>query len=219
MAEILPGVHLVEHLTDSPDFSTDVYLVKDQGPTWTLIDTGLPGKAPVLEAYLKAHEIAPGSIRKILITHLHLDHVGNLRRMAELTHARTYAHWIDAAYIAGQPPYKGPGVPPQEHLKIDEPFKDGDTIDAGGGLVVYHTPGHTPGHSSFYQPQRKILFAGDLIFGKFTLTPKEYTLDLPTAQISARRVSKLPLESVLTYHGGSYLKQPGALFHKLVESF
>ncbi|MCI4332040.1 MAG: MBL fold metallo-hydrolase [Thermoplasmata archaeon] len=219
MTEILPGIHLVDHLTDSPDFTTHVYLLKDQGPTWTLIDTGLPGKAPVLEAYFAEHQISPRSIRKILITHLHRDHTGNLRAMAELTQAKTYAHWIEAAYIAGNPPYDGPGTPPKEPVVVDVEFKDGDLIDAAGGLVAYHTPGHTPGHTSYYHPERKILFCGDLIFPNFTLTDSEYSIHVPTAQISARRVSRLPLDSVLSYHGGPYLKEPSALFQKLLRTF
>ncbi|MGC2035383.1 MAG: MBL fold metallo-hydrolase [Thermoplasmata archaeon] len=205
MAEILPGVHQVEGVDPSPDFTTHVYLVRDKGPTWTLIDTGLPGSDRAILAYLQKHKIEPGSIRTILITHLHLDHTGNLKKMIEHTKARTYAHWLDAAFIAMDPPYDGPGSPPKEPVKVDERLKDGDRIDAGGGLVAYHTPGHTPGHTAYYSPDRKILFSGDLFFvldGKLALTVSDYTHHDQSALISARRVSDLSPESLLTYHGG-----------------
>ena len=110
MAEILPGVHQVEGVDPLPDFTTHVYLVRDKGPTWTLIDTGLPGSDRAILAYLQKHKIEPGSIRTILITHLHLDHTGNLKKMIEHTKARTYAHWLDAAFIAMDPPYDGPVI-------------------------------------------------------------------------------------------------------------
>ncbi len=174
MAEILPGIHQVEGVDPSPDFSTHVYLVKDKGSSWTLIDTGLPGASTAILAYLAKIKVEPTAIKRILLTHLHRDHTGSLRAMAEKTHARTFAHWIEAAYIANSPKYDGPGTPPAEPFVVDETFKDGDTIDGGGGLIAYHTPGHTPGHTSYYQAEHRLLFSGDLFFGdgeKVVLTP------------------------------------------------
>jgi glyoxylase-like metal-dependent hydrolase (beta-lactamase superfamily II) len=223
MAEILPGVHQVEGVDPSPDFSTHVYLLKDRGGTWTLLDTGLPGAHAATLRYLKHIQVEPSAIRRILLTHLHMDHTGSLRKMVEATHARTFAHWIEAAFIAGKPPYDGPGSPPKEHVVVDEVLKDGDTIDAFGGLTVFHTPGHTPGHTSYYQVERKILFTGDLFFGagpgKAMLTTPDYTLHTPTAQISARRVSQLAIDSALTYHGGPILKDGGRALREVVAQF
>jgi glyoxylase-like metal-dependent hydrolase (beta-lactamase superfamily II) len=212
MAEILPGIHMVEGVDPSPDFSTHVYLLKDQGSSWTLIDTGLPGSHAAIEAYLAKQKIEPTSVKKILLTHLHRDHTGALKALANRTHARTFAHWIEAAYIAGDPPYNGPGAPPLEPFTVDETIKDGDTIDAAGGLIAYHTPGHTPGHTSYYQAERKLLFSGDLFFvdgDQVALTPPEFTLHVPTALISARRMNQLSVDSLLTYHGGPVLKNGG----------
>jgi|HubBroStandDraft_1064217.scaffolds.fasta_scaffold03552_5 glyoxylase-like metal-dependent hydrolase (beta-lactamase superfamily II) len=212
MTEILPGVHLVDGIDPSPDFTTHVYLLKDKGPTWTLIDTGLPGAHAAIEKYLAHLKIEPTSIKKILLTHLHRDHTGSLKPMANRTHARTYAHWIEAAYIAVDPPYAGPGSPPAEPFIVDETFKDGDTIDAAGGLIAYHTPGHTPGHTSYYQAERKLLFSGDLFFvdgEKVSLTPAEYSFHVPTALISARRMNQLSVDSLMSYHGGPVLRNGG----------
>ncbi len=42
---------------------------------------------------------------------------------------------------------------------------DGDRIDLGNRvLTVLHTPGHSPGHCCFYEPARKTLYTGDLIY-------------------------------------------------------
>jgi glyoxylase-like metal-dependent hydrolase (beta-lactamase superfamily II) len=221
MAEILPGVHQVEGVDPSPDFSTHVYLVKDTGSTWTLIDCGLPGSETAIAAYLKKHGIAPTSVTKILLTHLHRDHTGAVHALADLTKAKTFAHWLEAAFIQCDPPYDGPGVPPAAPYTVSEKLRDGDTIDAAGGLVVYHTPGHTPGHTAYYQPERKILFSGDLFFGdegKLILTVPDYTHHTPSAIVSARRVAALPVESVMSYHGGPFLKGAGPLLHGLVRT-
>lgn len=219
MVEILPGVHQVEGVDPQPDFSTHVYLLKDRGSSWTLLDTGLPGAHTAILAYLKKVGVEPRSVHKILVTHLHRDHTGSLAAMAKATGARTFAHWLEAAFIANDPKYEGPGVPPAEAVTIDETLKDGDTIDAAGGLVAYHTPGHTPGHLSFYQTERKLLFSGDLFFGEgteLTLTPEEYTLHPPSAKVSARRVGQLAIDALLTYHGGPFLKNGGSAMRALV---
>jgi len=222
MAEILPGVHLVDGVDPSPDFTTHVYLVKDRGPTWTIIDAGVPGTDAAIARYLTAQKIEPTAVKRILVTHLHNDHTGGLRKLVGLTHARTFAHWLEAAYIAGRPKYDGPGSPPSDPIVIDETLKDGDAIDAAGGLVAFHTPGHTPGHTAYYQTERKILFAGDLFFGngtELTLTPKEYTHHMLSAQVSARRMGQLAVESILNYHGGPFPKDAGGKLRKLVERF
>lgn len=222
MAEVLPGVHIVEGIDPSPDFSTHVYLVKDPGPSWTLIDSGLPGTDGATSAYLAKIGVAPTAIKKILITHLHRDHVGALKAMVRRTKARTFAHWVEAAYIAMNPKYDGPGTPPAEPVVVDETFKDGDTIDAGGGLIAYHTPGHTPGHTAFYHAERKILFSGDLFFGdgvQLVLTTPDFTFHTPTAQISARRMSQLSIDSLMSYHGGPVLKNGGAAVRAVVQKF
>ena len=219
MAEILPGVHMVEGVDPSPDFSTHVYLVKDRGATWTLIDSGLPGSEVALGKYLAKIHVEPKSIKKILLTHLHRDHTGALRKTVALTGARSFSHWIEAAYIACDPPYDGPGVPPAEPMTIDEPLKDGDAIDAAGGLTMFHTPGHTPGHVAYYQAERKLLFSGDLFFGDgagISLTPPDYTLHTPTAKVSARRMGQLAIDALLTYHGGPVLKDGGKAVRALL---
>jgi len=223
MAEILPGVHQVEGVDPSPDFSTHVYLVKDKGSNWTLIDTGLPGAHAAIFAYLSKIKVEPTAVKHVLVTHLHRDHTGSLKAIAAQTHARTFAHWLEAAFIANDPKYEGPGSPPAEPFTVDERLKDGDTVDAAGGLIAYHTPGHTPGHTAYYQPERKLLFSGDLFFGggtdTATLTPPEYTQHSGSAQVSARRMSQLSVDSLLTYHGGPLLRHGGAAVRKLVEGF
>lgn len=219
MAEILPGVHLVDTI---PAESTHVFLLKDKGPTWTLIDTGVPGNDAAVLEYLGRHHVAPTSVKRILVTHLHLDHVGNLAKLQAATRARTFAHWIEAAFIAQHPKYDGPGMPPQEPVTIDETLKDGDPVDAAGGLIAYHTPGHTPGHVAYYQPERKLLFSGDLFFALetgLTLTVPQYTFHTPMATISARRMAQLAVEGLLVNHGEPLLSKAGEKLRALVAPF
>ncbi len=213
MTEILPGVHLIDGIDPSPDFSTHVYLVKDKGSTWTLIDTGLPGAHAAVERYLALLKVEPTSVKKILLTHLHRDHVGSLKPLANRTHAKTYAHWIEAAFIACDPVYDGPGTPPAEPFTVDETFKDGDPIDAAGGLIAYHTPGaHARTHFVLPTGAQTPLLGRPVLRAegeKVLLTLPEFTHHSPTALISARRMNQLSVDSLLTYHGGPVLKNGG----------
>lgn len=212
----------MEGVDPSPDFSTHVYLVKDKGNSWTLIDTGLPGAHAAIFAYLAKIKVEPTAVKHVLLTHLHRDHTGSLKAVAAQTHARTFAHWLEAAFIANDPKYDGPGTPPAEGFVVDERLKDGDSVDAAGGLIAYHTPGHTPGHTAYYQPERKLLFSGDLFFAageKVDLTPPEYTHHTGSAQVSARRMSQLAVDSLLTYHGGPLVHHGGGAVRALVQGF
>jgi glyoxylase-like metal-dependent hydrolase (beta-lactamase superfamily II) len=221
MAEILPGVHMVEGVDPSKEFSTHVYLLRDTADQWVLIDRGLPGSEAAILDYARRVGIEPAKIRFILLTHLHRDHTGGLKAMSQATHARSYAHWIEADFIAGQPPYDGPGMPPAESVKVDQTILDGEKIDIAGGIVAYHTPGHTPGHTSYYLPAKKWLFSGDLFLGvpNLALTSPQFTQHTGTAQISARRVSRLAVDSLFTYHGGPFLTNAGAELQALVRGF
>lgn len=221
MAEILPGVHLVDGVNPSPDFTTNILLLKDKkGGSWTLLDTGLPpGKSPTnaseqIEKYGQHHGIPLSSIKHILITHLHADHTGNLKVLAERTKAKVYAHWIEASYIEGDPPYKGPGMPPPDRVPISEKLRDNTELEVFDGVVALATPGHTPGHTTYYCPSRKLLFAGDAVFnvsGKIEVSVKDYTFSQSLAVISLRRLAALDVESVIMYHGSPVLKGAGAL--------
>ncbi|MGI0151172.1 MAG: MBL fold metallo-hydrolase [Thermoplasmata archaeon] len=221
MSEILPGIHQIERIDPSPQFTTHVYLMKNPGAGWSLIDGGLPGAETAILAHLDRLGAAPHDISSILVTHLHNDHTGALRRLRELTGATIYAHWLEADFIAGRPRYDGKGVPPENPLEVDVKIKDGDRLDAAGGLVAHHTPGHTPGHTAFYLPERRILFSGDLFFGvpDLALTTPEYTHHQQSAQISARRMNELQPESILSYHGGPFLHGAAARLDRLVRDF
>jgi glyoxylase-like metal-dependent hydrolase (beta-lactamase superfamily II) len=221
MPEILPGIHQVEGVDPSPDFTTHVYLVREPTGGYTLIDTGVPGSEGAIVAYLKKIGSSPKEVSTILITHLHNDHTGSLKRLKGLTNAKVYAHWLEAAWIAGRPKYDGPGSPPSSPMEVDVRIKDGDPIPVAGGLVAYHTPGHTPGHTAYYSPARKLVFSGDLFFGlpKLGLTVPDFTHHMQSAQISARRLTEIPIDSILSYHGGPFLHGAGAELQALVKTF
>ncbi len=176
-----------------------------------MIDTGLPGFAPKITEYMQKNGFTLKQVTRILLTHVHRDHVGSLKPMINATGAKTFSHWLEAAFIAQKPAYDGPPKSEidWEPIQVDETLKDGDSIDIFGGVEVLHTPGHTPGHISLYSKEQGILFTGDLFFNRenqLTLTPPEYTYHMQSAVVSARRVARLQFDTLLTYHGPPVVK-------------
>ncbi len=115
---------------------TNTYLVEEAGGI-VVIDPG-PDDPVHLAAILGA---ADGRIARILLTHAHADHIGNLAPLRTATGAPVWA--------------RAPEATP------DEVPADGDRI---GGLGVVHTPGHAPDHICF-ATSGAILFTGDHVMG------------------------------------------------------
>jgi glyoxylase-like metal-dependent hydrolase (beta-lactamase superfamily II) len=104
------------------------------------------------------------TVKYIVNTHGHPDHVCGNGRLKEATGADIVMHAADAEFF-GQDNVKQffsqlglPASPP-----VDKPVEDGDTLTIGNeNLAVIHTPGHTPGGICLYsQPN---LFTGDTLF-------------------------------------------------------
>lgn len=149
------------------------------GDASVMIDTGLFGEPILLRRLMRKLGYAPQAIKAILLTHGHLDHVGNLAWLKRWTGAKIYAHREEQSHVDGAYPYQGLSkwcgrleaagrfLFRYQPATIDEFLNDGQELPFWGGLRVIHLPGHTVGHCGFYSAKYDLLFSGDMFASYF----------------------------------------------------
>lgn len=137
------------------------YLLSENGKDAVLVDAG--GADDDLISYLEENEI---SLKAILLTHGHYDHIMGVSKLREITGAKVYIHDYDAELTTSSEKNRAAYHFPKEYyvpFSADCLFNDGDVInEAGMKFAVMHCPGHTRGSSCFIIDNK--IFCGDAVF-------------------------------------------------------
>jgi len=175
----------------------------DLGPTWcyliignktTLIDTGRLGNYERFKEMIGSLDLQLSDIDRIIITHHHEDHDGNLAEIMSDAQPELWAHEIYNAMISYHPFDKSvaphpefPGgcrlcIMPENHnrncltyqkqrsrLKISRMVKN-QQFEKDDRLYFFHTPGHTP-DSICVLLENEVLFSGDTLLPDITPHP------------------------------------------------
>ena len=143
------------------------------------------------------------TVKYLINTHGHFDHVGANRRMKEVTGAKLAIHPDDVPMLSELSRSAASfGLSAENSPEPDLLLQDKDTVRFGNiTLTVIHTPGHSRGGIALYTPGH--LFAGDTLFagsiGRTDLPGGDY--DTLIASIK-QKLLVLPDDTVVyTGHG------------------
>jgi hydroxyacylglutathione hydrolase len=140
--------------------STNVHVVADPATREAIaIDTAIPSLAFVRDEL----EARGWTLKLIVSTHGHWDHIGDNAALAAHTGAQIAVHALDRGRLErpsrGMAPFDIPPSVPAVQLA------EGGTIRFGElRLEVLHTPGHTEGSVSLLAAADGLLFSGDTLF-------------------------------------------------------
>ena len=151
----------------------------------TLVDAGLMGKGPYKINAIKKDGIEQSAIKRVIMTHTHLDHIGCLTEILEsIPKAELWVHKKEAApleqgdeqTVYGMDMFQQmcqaqygikPGV---FHFQVDRKLEGGETLEIGGmSWEVLHIPGHSPGSIALYNADGKILIPGDTVYADYAI--------------------------------------------------
>jgi hydroxyacylglutathione hydrolase len=147
----------IERLVVGP-LAGNCYVVKS-GAELAVIDPG--GDAEMILAKVK--ELG-GTVKYVINTHGHVDHIAANREVVEATGAQLVIHELDAGLLA----HPDGNLSSLMGMRLTSPapnrlLKDGDKVVVGEDeMTVLHTPGHTPGGICLLGSD--YAFTGDTLF-------------------------------------------------------
>ena len=148
-------------------FGENMYILWDEAShEAVVVDPGMmrDSEREMVTKFIEEHNL---SVKHILLTHLHVDHITGARWLADKTGADVCGSALDNPL--------GKELPEQvehfrinvevEPLTVDRNLDDGDILQLGEETIqVLHVPGHSPGGLAFYLPESALLISGDTIF-------------------------------------------------------
>lgn len=173
-----------------------------RGEEVAVVDTLLRGNAGKIGAVLQEAGLGWSSVKHVILTHFHGDHVGSLNDVL--------AQAAEAAVYAG-----APDIPRIESARAITPVDDGQEVF---GLQIVATPGHTPGHISVYDPVGLTLITGDAAANVGGKLDRHWSLtDEAVANESVRKMAALTFDRALFGHGDPIESGGSAAFQQLAE--
>ena len=233
-----PEVHRLAIPNPFFEGRNSVYVIQADGTT--LVDSGVATEKAFehLVAGLADLGLAVEDVDQVVLTHKHIDHIGNAWRFQQRTNATIWIHEEEVSNVRDVDPaggrfrdlmfdrMRGWQVPEAELPRVDEDempawqlepanaiaIQDGDRIDVGGAeLEVIHTPGHSMGSVCLRLGDR--LFSGDHVLP--SISPNVGAGDLRKRGMLQRFLASL--DRVAEFDGLEVLPGHGLPFGGLAE--
>ncbi len=217
VGEVVPGLY--QHSLHSTSFFVVEDGLDQESSAVSVVDAGWRVHSRRVLEYLGSLGHGPGSIRRLVATHYHLDHVGGMAGVQNATGLPVEAHWVEADRLKQE--HKGDVPNPVQQwwlrallwplirymqppaIPLVKALDEGDALPLLKGARVIHTPGHTPGSISLHLPDDGVLIAGDAMQrrGDTLTTPSPFfSSDMATAKDSIRKLATLDFEVLCLSH-------------------
>ncbi len=195
--EVAPGILRVTLPLPFEMDGLHVYLLVE-GDEILMVDCGprMPGALEILEAALREIGASWDRLRGLVLTHWHMDHVGNAAEVRRRSRCWVAIHEVDAAeavryhqdpevMLGGISYFLSLGASEQmarklaeapsaftamvEDFPVDRPARDGEFLRLGPrSFRIVWTPGHTRGHLCLLDESSGVMLVGDHILDPIT---------------------------------------------------
>ncbi len=157
---------------------TNCYIVINEGTKECFL-VDMAACPPELVSHIKNSGL---TVKAVLLTHGHFDHIMGLDRFLEEFPAPVYACAAEKELLESPQLNSSSGMLGQPYTFHGAQYvKDGDLLDiAGMKIQVIQTPGHTIGGCCYYIADEQTLFSGDTLF-----RASIGRTDLPTGSMGA----------------------------------
>lgn len=197
--EFQQGVRLfpLRTLTLPPATHTNAYVLGIK--ELLVVDPGSVDDAETdrLIAMLKQLQAEGATLKAVVLTHHHGDHVGGLAHLVSALKLPVWSHARTADRL---------------DVKTDRLLVDGEVLALGEQRWrVLHTPGHAQGHVCLYDEASRAAIVGDMVagIGTIVIDPPEGDMSDYLAQL--RRLEALPVTTLYPSHGPAIPDGPGKL--------
>jgi hydroxyacylglutathione hydrolase len=210
----------VSFIPGQDDFIPDshVYIIGNpDSKDLSLVDVGLTGKGNYKIESIKKLGIDLSSIKRIIMTHTHLDHIGCLTEIKKaIPEAELWVHKNEAELmeigddraIYGMDAFKGMcqtqyGIGPGDlTFKVDRKLEGAEMLEIGDMVwEVIYIPGHSMGGIALYEPVQKILIPGDVVYADYAIGRFDlYGADASQLKESLKKLALLDIDILLPGH-------------------
>ncbi|MFO8090750.1 MAG: MBL fold metallo-hydrolase [Desulfatiglandaceae bacterium] len=215
--KLAEGVYFIEGQDDMIPDSNAYVLADASGEDLTLVDAGLVGKGAYKLESIKRLGFEIGHLRRIIMTHTHLDHLGCVPEILEqVPDVELWVHAEEAEpleqgddrIVFGMPALRDMCLsqleisPETLMLKVNRKLQDDETLHLGGETWrVVHIPGHSPGCVALYNPSKKILIPGDVVYADYAIGRFDlHGADPAAHKASLYRLAELEVDMLLPGH-------------------
>jgi hydroxyacylglutathione hydrolase len=183
--QVAEGVYFIQGQDEFIPDSHMYVIGKPDSEDLSLIDAGLMGKADYKLGSIDNLGIDFTSIKRVIMTHTHLDHIGCLAEILErIPWAELWVHELEARplesgddrIVYGMEMFKSMCMsqynlkPGSFSFRVDRRLNGGEELELGGiRWEVMNIPGHSPGSIALYDRQRRILIPGDVVYADYAI--------------------------------------------------